>query len=198
MRTLPGRVLNWAAMRPAPERRTPVAKFKQVLACAAATWDTANLFDVDYVMTSALLGIPGFSGELAELDEDIQTRIAQYIAFYKENRDFISNSHCFLLTPPSDKVTDFEKYYAFQLQKHNATDSLVFVFSNPSSRRSLRSFRLNNLYNDRRYNVSRLFAADDESYDISGAELTEYGLRSATIENQHIHHTAALYYIKEI
>ena len=198
MRSLPGRILNWATMRPAPERRTPVAKIKQVLACGAATWDTAGLFDVDYVMTSALLGIPSFSGELAELDEDIQARLAEYVAFYKENRDFISNAHCYLLTPPADKITDFEKYYAFQMQKHNASDSLVYIFTNPSSRRGLRSFRLNNLKADRKYSVRRLFAENDEALEISGSDLMAYGLTAAIPENQHVHYAAALYMVEEI
>lgn len=198
MRTLPGRVLNWATMRPAPERRTPVSKCTQVMACAAATWDEAGLFDVDYVMTSALLGIPGFSGELAELPQEVQSRLAEYVAFYKENRDFISNAHCYLLTPPADKVTDYEKYYAFQMQKHDASDSLVYVFTNPSSRRALRSFRLHNLKSDKMYRINCPFAAENETIEISGRELMEYGLTAFIPENQHSHHAAALYSVKEI
>ena len=198
MRTLPGRVLNWATMRKAPERRTEIARFKQVLASAAATWDIAGIYDVDYVMTSALLGIPGFSGDLAELGDDIQERIAEYVDFYKKHRDFISNAHCYLLTPPSDKVTDYEKYYAFQMQKHDSADSLIYVFSNPSSRRGLRSFRLNGLNADKKYSVRRLFAENDEAAEVSGSELMAYGIRAVTPENQHVHHTAALYMVKEI
>lgn len=197
MRTLPGRILNWATMRRAPERRTKVEDNLQVLASAAATWDEAGLFNVDYVMISALLGIPGFSGDLAELPEDVRKRIAEFVAFYKENRDFISNSHCYLLTPPDNKVTDYEHYIAFQLQHGDKADSLVYVFSNPASHRALRSFRLHDLNPAKSYRVIKLFS-DEEPVMISGNELMQYGLRASTLENQHIRFDAALYQIVEL
>ncbi|MBQ6597533.1 MAG: alpha-galactosidase [Lentisphaeria bacterium] len=84
MRFMPGRILNWIVMRPAPERRTKVFDCDQVLACAAATWDEAALFDLKYVMLSGLLGIPGFSGELADFEHGIRQKIAAYVQFYKD------------------------------------------------------------------------------------------------------------------
>ena len=84
MRFVPGRILNWIVMRPAPERLTKVFDCDQVLACAAATWDEAALFDLKYVMLSGLLGIPGFSGELADFEHGIRQKIAAYVQFYKD------------------------------------------------------------------------------------------------------------------
>lgn len=194
MRSLPGRILNWIVMRPAPERRTKVAKFIQVLACNAGTWDEAGLYDLDYVMTSGLLGIPGFSGELAELPDEVKAKAAEYIEFYKKNRKFIADSHVYLLTPPEDKIVDYEKYVAFQMQQGAGKDSLVFVFSNGASRRGLHNFRLNNLDPDRNYRVRKLFS-EDEAVVVSGTELMTYGLCASTPENQHIRHVSALYQV---
>ena len=196
MRSLPGRVLNWIVLRNAPERMTPVADFMQVMACNAGTWDEAGLFDLDYVMISGLLGIPGFSGDLAGLEPELRHEIRKYIDFYKANREFIVNSHAYLLTEPDNKITDYEKYVAFQLQNGNADKSLVFIFSNGSSRRSLRSFRLNNLDPAKNYIVERVYGSDTET--VSGKELMEYGLSCRTLENQHIRHACALYSVKEI
>ena len=193
MRTLPGRILNWIVMRPAPERRTKVAKFIQVLACNAGTWDEAGLYDLDYVMTSGLLGIPGFSGELAELPDEVKAKAAEYIEFYKKNRKFIADSHVYLLTPPEDKIVDYEKYAAFQMQHGDCRDSLVFVFSNGASRRGLRNFRLNNLDENANYRIRKLFSEDAEETVVSGRELMTFGLTVSTPENQHIRHTSALY-----
>ena len=198
MRTLPGRTLNWIVMRPAPERRTKISDTDQVLACAAATWDEAALFDLNYVMISGLLGIPGFSGELAEFSPEIKNKIASYVTFYKENRNFFVDSHVFMLTYPDSRISDYEKYIAFQMQGDRTTDSLVFVFSNSFSRRAVRNFRLQDLNPEKQYCVKRLFAADSEECIQSGAELMRHGVKTVLPENQHIRHIAGLYQVTEL
>ena len=198
MRFLPGRVLNWIVMRPAPERRTPVFKYDQVLACAAATWDEASLFDLNYVMISGLLGIPGFSGELADFELEIREKIAAYVRYYKDNRRFFADSHVFLLTSPDDRVTDYENYLAFQMQADDSPDSLLFVFSNGFSRRSVRNFRLKELDPAAEYRIVKLFDENRQECTASGAELMKYGMTTELPENQHIRHTAGLYRISKI
>ena len=198
MRTLPGRTLNWIVMRPAPERRTKIADTDQVFACTAATWDEAALFDLDYVMISGLLGNPGFSGELAEFSPEMKKKIGSYVSFYKKNRKFFVNSHVFMLTYPDEKISDYEKYLAFQMQGDQTRDSLVFVFTNSFTRRSVRNFRLYDLDPEKRYSVTRLFSTDSEERIQSGADLMRYGLKSVFPENQHIRHAAGLYQIKEL
>lgn len=193
MRSLPGRVLNWLVLREAPDRRTKVADTIQVLASLAGTWDEAAIFDLDYVMISGLLGIPGFSGDLAELSAEVRQRVKEYVDFYKANRQHITDSHCYLLTPPDSKVTDYEKYIVFQMQKKDVDDSLVFVFSNGYSRRGAHSFAMHNLDREQKYLVRKLFTADDEKIILSGAELMTYGIPTVTPENQHVRHNAALY-----
>ena len=197
MRFMPGRVLNWIVMRPAPERRTPVFKCDQVLACAAATWDEAALFDLKYAMLSGLLGIPGFSGELADFAPEIRRKIAAYVQFYKDNRKFFADSHVFLLTPPDSKVTDYENYLAFQLQADDSSDSLLFVFTNGHSRRAVRNFRLLDLDPAAEYRVTPLFEADAAETVQKGAALMDYGVKTSLPENQHIRHLAALYKISK-
>ena len=184
-------------MRPAPERRTPVFKCDQVLACAAATWDEAALFDLKYAMLSGLLGIPGFSGELADFEPEIRQKIAAYVRFYKDNRKFFADSHVFLLTPPDSKVTDYENYLAFQLQADDSSDSLLFVFTNGHSRRSVRNFRLLELDPEADYCVTPLFEPDAAETVQKGAALMDYGVKTSLPENQHIRHLAALYKISK-
>lgn len=197
MRWLPGRNLNWIVIRSAPDQRTRVANGAQVLAATAATWYEAGVFDLDYVMLSGILGIPGFSGDLAELTPEIRKQIAEYISFYKEKREFFVNSHVFLLTEPNDKIMDYEKYMTFQLQGDQTTESLVFVFSHGASRRGIRRFRLQDLNPAKMYRVRKLFTENPEEVLQSGADLMRYGLKAVTPENQHVCRIAALYQISE-
>ena len=197
MRWLPGRNLNWIVIRSAPDQRTRIANGAQVLAATAATWYEAGVFDLDYVMLSGILGIPGFSGDLAELTPEIRKQIAEYVSFYKEKREFFVNSHVFLLTEPNDKIMDYEKYMTFQLQGDQTTESLVFVFSHGASRRGIRRFRLQDLDPAKMYRVRKLFTENPEEVLQSGADLMRYGLKAVTPENQHVCHIAALYQISE-
>ncbi len=195
LRFLPGRVLNWLVMRTAPERKTPVGKFDQVMACTSATWDEAGLFNLDYVMISGLLGTLGFSGDLAGFDSKIRKKIADYARFYKDNRQFITDSHVFLLTPPDSSVTDYEKYLGFQMCSEDSPDSLLFVFTHCPSRRAVRNFRLRELDPEKRYKVVKLFDPESEETIRSGADLMKYGVRTHIPESMHIRHGAALYRI---
>ena len=194
-RFIPGRVYNWVVMRPEPERRTRISLEDLVLTCGAATWDEAQLISLRYVMISALLGIPGFTGELAEFSPEMLDKIAAYVKFYKHYRAFFTKSAVRMLTPADNKVTDYEKYLAFQMQDHEKEDSLVFVFSNPSSHRSVRNFRLSNLSPEKKYRVEQLFAGHpmQPTMILSGEQLMKYGMPTVLIANQHVRHSAALY-----
>ena len=195
MRFMPGRILNWIVMQPAPERRTPVSKEYPVLACAAATWDEAALFNLNYVMISGLLGIPGFSGELADFDPEIRKKIAEYVQYYKENRQFFTNSHVFLLTAPDSKLSDYENYLVFQMQADECDDSLLFVFTNGFSRRAVRNFRLQGLDPAANYKVKALFDPEAQEKVQSGSELLQYGVKTEFTEFMHVRHQAKLYRI---
>ena len=197
MRLLPGRTLNWVVTRPAPERYTPLSGKPQVLACTAASWEECAVFEADFVLNSAMTGIPGFTGDLAALDPEILKMYAERVRFYKENRDFFTGSHLYSLTPVGGKLTGDDSYIVFQMQSCGNSDSLVFVFSNASSRRAVRRFRLQGLDRDRSYKVEKLFTADPESVIVSGAELTDYGLCTKLAESMHIRYASAVYRVRE-
>ena len=84
------------------------------------------------------------------------------------------------------------------MQGDQTTDSLLFVFSDGASRRSVRNFRLQELDPAKNYRVKKLFAADADELIQSGADLMRYGVKTILLENQHVHHTAGLYQISEI
>ena len=195
-RLLPGRILNWMVMQPEPERRTPISPGDKVLACAAATWDEAALFPLDYVLISGLLGVPGFSGELADFPPKTLARFAEIVAFYKEHRDFFVRSQVVPLTPDDVPLTDYEALFAFQMQSDAAPDTLLFAFTNGFTRKARRAFRLLDLDPDRPYRVQQLFTPDAPETRLDGRQLMQYGLVVQFPESQHLRHAAALYRIR--
>lgn len=199
MRFPPGRLQSWSVMRPQPERRTQVSQEDLVL-CAAGTWDEAALFNLNFVMISGLLGIPGFSGDLADLEPELRKKIAAYVRYYKDNRKFFLNSHVFQLSAPGTgpDADDREKFMVFQMQADDCDDSLVFAFSNGFSCRTVRQFRLRELDPKVDYRVRPLFETHAKETVRKGADLMKYGLETVFMENEHIRHQAGLYAISRI
>ena len=195
MRNLPGRTLSWAVVRPAQERLTPHTPGHKIMACTGASWESAGLFDLDYVAVSALLGIPAFSGDLAGLDQTCKTAFAKAISFYKENREFFVKSVVHLLTPPPSAITDYEEIAVMQMQDLEKTDSLVFAFTHGCARISFRNFRLKELNPDCKYHVKSIFGVKEANYVVSGKELMECGIRFE-VPDMHIQpYSAALYQV---
>ena len=197
MRSLPGRTLNWIVTRPAPERYTPLSQNLQVLACTGSSWEECAVFEADFVLNSALTGIPGFTGDLAALAPEIIEKYAFYVKFYKDNRKFFTDSHVYNLTPVGGKLTDDECYTVFQMQDNTSSDSIVFVFSNSASRRAVRRFRLQGVDRDKDYKIEKLFQKDDCPQTVTGAELSDYGLQTNLSESMHIRYTSAIYRVSE-
>ena len=196
IRTLPGRTLNWVVTRPAPERLTKASDETPVLAGTSATWDECALFNVNFVMSSALLGVPGFTGDIAGLPQEILDMYANYISFYKENRQFFVNSHVYQLNFRYLTMDDYETFMTFQMQEHGGDKSLVFVFSTSLTRRENRRFKLFNLDCEKDYTVKKLFGKEEDSgITVSGKELMEYGLECKFAPNLFIRHIAAIYQI---
>ena len=196
-RTIPGRTLNWAVTRPAPERVTKVSDETLVLAGTSASWDEGAVFNADFVMSSVLLGVPGFTGDIAALPPEVRKLYAKYIAFYKENRKFFINSHVWQLNFSYQPMTDYENYQAFQMQEHDKDKSLVFVYTSSLTRREGRRFKLFNLDPEKTYTVKQLFCDGNEScISISGKELMEYGLNCMFSPSLFIRHRAAIYQIE--
>ena len=80
------------------------------------------------------------------------------------------------------------------MQGQGTEESLVFVFSNGMSRRSVRRFKLYNLEMERSYYVEKLFSNEERAI-IPGRELMEWGVPVELEENQHLRFTAGLYRI---
>ena len=198
MRFPPGRILNWIVMRPAPERRTPMSENELVLACTAATWDEAALFELDYVMLSGMLGVPGFSGELADFPPETRRKIAKYVQYYKEHRRAFIDSHVFLLTPPGSSVTDYENGLAFQMQRDDGENSLLFVFACGFTDRWVRNCRLCELDPEAEYRVRAPFDPDAGEVVRKGVELMRYGVTAEFPANKHVRHQAKLYEITRV
>ena len=195
LRYLSSRILNWIVMQPITEQRlTPVSGNDLVLAAAAATWDECASFNLNYVMLSSMIGIPGFSGDLAAFSPEMLEKIAKYVKFYKENRKLFETSVAYTLTAPGP-IIDFEKFIAWQIQSRDQETSFLFVFSNTNSHRSNRNFCLKGLDADAVYKVEKLFPENEENevLTLSGKELMEYGMEADLEDHQHIRHAAVLY-----
>ncbi len=196
MRTLPGRTLNWAVTRPAPERLTKVSDELLVMAGTSSSWDEGALFNVNFVMSSALLGIPGFTGDIAGLPQEVRDVYAKYVAFYKENRKLFLNSHVYQLNFRYLPMSDNENILAFQMQEHAGDNSLIFVFTSGLTRRDRRRFKLQNLDPEKNYSVKKLFCTEEvQETSISGRELMKYGIDCELQTAMHIRHRAAIYQV---
>lgn len=195
-RTIPGRIQNWAVTRPAPERLTKVSDEIPVLAGTSATWDEGAIFNADFVMSSVLLGIPCFTGDIAGLPQEVRSLYAKYISFYKENRNFFVNSHVYQLNFRYLPMTDYENYLAFQMQSADQDKSLVFVYTSSLTRREERRFKLFNLAPEKSYTVKQLFGKDDNEVVMTGKELMKYGINCSFSPSLFIRHRAAIYQIE--
>ena len=198
MRTLPGRILNWAVTRPAPKRVTKTYDKPLVLGCTCASWDEAALFNADFIMTSALLGVPGFSGDIANLPDEVIELYAKYISFYKENRKFFVDSHVYQLNFRYTEMSEIDCTTAFQMQNKERSKSLVFAFSNGISRRDSRRFKLFGLDAAKKYSVRRLFCGSSEEISQTGRELMQFGINCQFDTANFVRHFGVIYQITEL
>ena len=167
-----------------------------VLAGTSATWDEGAIFNADFVMSSVLLGVPCFTGDIAGLPQDVRDLYAKYISFYKENRKFFVNSHVYQLNFRYLPMTDYENYLAFQMQDADQDKSLVFVYTSSLTRREERRFKLFNLDPEKNYTVKQIFGKEDNEVVMTGKELMKYGINSSFSPSLFIRHRAAIYQIE--
>ena len=192
LRTPIQRTLNWLVLRPAPERYTAISDCKQLFSCAAATWDEAAIFPLHYVMLSAFIGFPGFSGDIAALPDDIQEDVKDYIDLFKANRDWLAKAH---VTPLTNfgSFFDYNEYLVFQITSQDARHNWVLVFTNGMSRRSYHKFKLKGLKADQDYTLSQLRPKSEEpQLSLTGKELMDFGAPAHFKENMHIRFDAVL------
>jgi len=120
-----------------------------------------------------LPGIPGLSGDLASLTVEQLARLAQFNAFYRQQRAFISASVTMLLTPPRPQG-DLSGWVAFELSAPGSEDLLLLTYRLEDGRAQNR-FRLPTARAGQRYAVYSLPEMDQVLSEISGEVLREAG-----------------------
>lgn len=189
LRLPPGRLMRWAVLRgigpAAPLSRRPDEQSKERLVTpGGATWNMAEMVDVDFLLISALPGILGFSGDLVNVPAQTRTRIRWFVDFFKHWRCFLSTSVAHLLTPPCP-ITDRAGWTAVQLQSPETTTSLVFAYHLPNDGVTRRRFPLYALHPEKRYAV-RAESPDGNTAGVAvGSALMRDGVEVASPFQQH-------------
>jgi alpha-galactosidase len=131
---------------------------------------------LDVALVTAMPGMLGISGDIAGLTVAQRARVAEAIAFFKTWRRFITGAVGHLLTPP-EPIECREGWIAFQLQKPDADESLIFVYrlGNAGGAPLLRPMGLKPA---RRYQLRWGFGATAKDGGVvDGATLARDGLR---------------------
>ena len=131
LRLPPGRITRWAALRNI-EKNAPIYGSKNTFedrmitpSGNGATWNDFESVNLDFAILTAMPGIFGLSGDIASFSEEQKSKLKNYIAFYKEWREFISNSSVELLTPIKP-IKDRNGWITFQLIRPEHNESLLF------------------------------------------------------------------------
>jgi alpha-galactosidase len=133
LRLLPGRIGKWVAFRSAgtgiPKSGTPLAQAPEAIVTPnGATWDFKSSLTttVDFVMVASMSGMMGLTGDPSSLGADARERIRQYIAFYKQWREFIAGSVAYLQNEPKP-MNDRTGWSTVQLAHPTRRESLIFA-----------------------------------------------------------------------
>jgi len=132
LRLPPGRITRWAVLRSAGQvlpkyGKTVADSPATILTPCGAVWEPAETVEVDFAILAAMPGMMGFSGDLAGLPEQVRSRIADYVRFFKRHRRFLAGAVAHLLMPP-ESLGSRQGWIGFQLQDTTSADSLVFVY----------------------------------------------------------------------
>ncbi|MCK4981600.1 MAG: alpha-galactosidase, partial [Victivallaceae bacterium] len=133
LRFPPGKIIRWAVLRNIGAR-APVygaeITFEDRLITPAgngATWNEFESVNFDFAVLAAMPGGFGLSGDIASLSEKYKIKLRNYINFYKEWREFISNSSAELLTPVKP-LGDRQGWIALQLTNPKHKERLLFIY----------------------------------------------------------------------
>jgi alpha-galactosidase len=178
LRLPPGRLTKWAVLRAAG---SGVVRYGQsadhspqrLLTPACADWENCFEADLDFCWLATLPGIPGLSGDLASLNAEQLARLAQFNAFYRQQRTSISSSVTTLLTPPRPQG-DLSGWVAFELSAPGNADLLLLTYRLEDGR-AQNCFRLPTARAGQRYVVSSLPEMDQMLGEVSGEALREEG-----------------------
>jgi alpha-galactosidase len=177
LRGLPGRMTRWAVLRSSgsqiPKYGTPIQQAPiAVLTPTAATWEFSITTDIDFAVRASMMGMLGFSGDLAGLSGQDLSRLQSHVQYYKKWRQFIAASKAFMLTSPRLQK-DNQGWVVIQLQNKGRTTSLVFVFrlDEVSNRIQVRP---QSLEPDRNYSVVEP-DQENQPFRLNGRQLMDVG-----------------------
>ncbi len=189
LRFPPGRIMRWATIRSLGRINE---KEESLAMPEAATWNNMLKVNTHFAMISSLMGMFGFSGDLAGIEPKTRELVSWYVDFYKKNRKFIITSVCHLLTPP-ESIECRSGWTAFQLQDFRTTASIVFVFRNASEGGDLKYFSLKNLLSGKAYKIIMHHPSGNKKLTVQGEDLMSSGLEVAILSTQHSSFEAAVF-----
>jgi len=148
---------KWAVVYPTGNGWTPYGNdgletADLVLCPQDATSSRVSSYHLDFAVRSAMTGVLGLSGNIAGLSGELQSELAQHVAFYKKHRAFILSSAGIPLTPV-ESIDKRDGLAAIQLSDRAFQRHMIFVYniSEPTGRHSVRPV---NLKSDDLYNVA--------------------------------------------
>ena len=144
LRHAPGYIGKWAVLRNvgsvARKYDTPYGdKTERIVTPCDAVWGDMRSYSADFVMKTAMTGMPGVSSDIHGLPEYAKQEMKKWIEYYKTKRGFITRSVAHLLTKPKLK-NNKNGWSAVQLQNPDYTTSMLFVYRLEDSRKSKRFF----------------------------------------------------------
>lgn len=176
LRMPPGRILRWAALKPAPD--LPLlgcpAETKHVLTPCGATWNTAETVELDFATIAAMCGVLGFSGDLHSLEDTHKKHLRRRVDFYKKWRRMILTSVCHFLTPVQP-LNERAGWTVVQLQSPETSAGLIFHFCRPNDGQERLPVQIRNLNPAVNYRVRRIDSEDQTEMDITGEKLMRIG-----------------------
>jgi|GEM_PF-341626 len=176
LRMPPGRILHWAVPR---NTNLPAALIyppgTHVLTPRAATWNTAETAEPDFLVIAAMYGALAFSGDLQSLEPQTRSRMRWYVDFYKQWRRLILTSVCHLLTPVRP-LKDRADWTVLQLQSPETSASIIFHFYQPSNGKERCLIQLRNLDPATVYRVRRVNPDGQTEMNVPGDQLMRNGL----------------------
>ena len=179
LRMLPGRLINWTVVAPSGAAVSAGLRDSryEVITPVGATWERFDNIHIDPVMVYAMMGMMGFSGDLAGLSPDILERMAKHVELYKSHREMICRSVVHLLTPVRP-MQDMSGWAGFQFHDADSAASLVFVYHYRGDGETTRHFRLKSLEPGMVYCIERIDAEDGLKTEQEGDILMAQGLRA--------------------
>lgn len=182
LRLLPGRLGKWITLRSIgnsiPQYGLPIDKAPMSYVTPAgcgATWDQSETVDIDFAARVAIPGMLGFSGDIAGLPKEAQSRLLYHTEFYKKWREFIIGSVGHLLTPVKLK-NDHTGWVAIQLTNPQSKDSLLFVYRLDDSSQE-KTFSLRELDADANYSIKVEHKSSIQAEVLKGSQLMKEGIK---------------------